>query len=103
MPRRDRKNERKHTGNDITDIVSPETRIRMMSGIRSKNTRPEIVVRKWFIHMVMASDCIERICRASRILFYLDITPSFLCMDASGIVMKGVSTPQLQPREQNGG
>ena len=31
----------------MTDIVSPETRSRMMSGIRSKNTRPEIVVRKW--------------------------------------------------------
>jgi DNA mismatch endonuclease (patch repair protein) len=28
------------------DIVSPETRSRMMSGIRGKNTRPELVVRK---------------------------------------------------------
>ena len=27
------------------DIVSPETRSRMMSGIRSKNTRPELIVR----------------------------------------------------------
>ncbi len=31
----------------MTDIVSLETRSRMMSGIRAKNTRPEIVVRKW--------------------------------------------------------
>lgn len=31
----------------MTDIVSPETRSRMMSGIRSKNTHPEIIVRKW--------------------------------------------------------
>lgn len=31
----------------MTDIVAAETRSRMMSGIRSRNTRPEIVVRKW--------------------------------------------------------
>lgn len=30
----------------MVDIVSPETRSRMMSGIRSKNTRPELMVRK---------------------------------------------------------
>lgn len=29
----------------MTDIVDPETRSRMMSGIRGKNTRPEILVR----------------------------------------------------------
>lgn len=28
------------------DIVSPQTRSRMMSGIRAKNTRPEILVRR---------------------------------------------------------
>ena len=31
------------------DIVSPATRSRMMSGIRSTNTKPELVVRK-FLH-----------------------------------------------------
>lgn len=30
----------------MTDIVSKETRSRMMSGIRCKNTRPELAVRK---------------------------------------------------------
>lgn len=30
----------------MVDIVSPEVRSRMMSGIRGKNTRPEIVVRQ---------------------------------------------------------
>ncbi|MDD5323429.1 MAG: hypothetical protein PHD43_23060 [Methylococcales bacterium] len=30
----------------MTDIVSPEKRSRMMSGIRGKNTRPEVLVRK---------------------------------------------------------
>lgn len=30
----------------MTDIVSPEKRSRMMSGIRDKNTRPEMLVRK---------------------------------------------------------
>lgn len=30
----------------MVDVVSPESRSRMMSGIRSKNTRPEITVRK---------------------------------------------------------
>jgi DNA mismatch endonuclease (patch repair protein) len=30
----------------MTDVVSPETRSRMMSGIRGKNTRPEILIRK---------------------------------------------------------
>lgn len=30
----------------MSDIVSPETRSRMMSGIRGKNTKPEIKVRK---------------------------------------------------------
>lgn len=31
----------------MTDVVSPEVRSRMMAGIRSRNTRPEIAVRKW--------------------------------------------------------
>lgn len=31
------------------DIVDPQTRSRMMSGIRAKNTRPELKVRK-FLH-----------------------------------------------------
>ncbi|WP_045859701.1 very short patch repair endonuclease [Teredinibacter purpureus] len=30
----------------MSDIVSPEMRSRMMSGIKGKNTRPEMVVRK---------------------------------------------------------
>lgn len=31
----------------MTDVVSPETRSRMMSGIRGKNTRPELAIRKF--------------------------------------------------------
>ncbi len=31
----------------MTDIVCPEKRKQMMSGIRGKNTRPEILLRKW--------------------------------------------------------
>ncbi len=31
----------------MADIVDPRTRSRMMSGIRGKNTRPEIAVRKY--------------------------------------------------------
>jgi DNA mismatch endonuclease (patch repair protein) len=30
----------------MTDIVSPEDRSRMMAGIRSKDTKPELIVRK---------------------------------------------------------
>ena len=30
----------------MVDIVSPEKRSQMMSGIRSKNTRPELIIRK---------------------------------------------------------
>lgn len=30
----------------MTDVVSSETRSRMMSGIRGKNTRPEMLIRK---------------------------------------------------------
>jgi DNA mismatch endonuclease (patch repair protein) len=30
----------------MTDVVSPEVRSRMMTGIRSKNTRPELLIRK---------------------------------------------------------
>ena len=30
----------------MPDIVSPETRSRMMAGIRGKNTKPELLVRK---------------------------------------------------------
>lgn len=30
----------------MTDIVDPATRSRMMSGIRAKNTKPEIIVRQ---------------------------------------------------------
>jgi len=30
----------------VTDIVDPATRSRMMSGIRSENTKPEMLVRK---------------------------------------------------------
>lgn len=35
----------------MTDIVSPETRSRMMSRIRGRNTKPEITVRR-FLHAV---------------------------------------------------
>lgn len=31
----------------VTDIVDTATRSRMMSGIRSRNTKPEILVRSW--------------------------------------------------------
>jgi DNA mismatch endonuclease (patch repair protein) len=31
---------------DVADIVDPETRSRMMSGIRGKNTKPEMTVRR---------------------------------------------------------
>lgn len=31
----------------MTDVVTPEKRSRMMSGIRGKDTKPEIIVRKW--------------------------------------------------------
>ena len=31
----------------MTDIVSPEKRSQMMRGIRSRNTRPERIVRSW--------------------------------------------------------
>jgi DNA mismatch endonuclease (patch repair protein) len=31
----------------MTDIVSPEKRSQMMSGIRSKNTKPELIIRSW--------------------------------------------------------
>lgn len=30
----------------MTDVVSPEKRSQMMSGIRAKNTRPEMIVRR---------------------------------------------------------
>jgi len=30
----------------VVDIVSPEKRSRMMSGIKSKNTRPEMIIKK---------------------------------------------------------
>ena len=30
----------------MTDVVSSETRSRMMSGIRGRNTRPEIIIRR---------------------------------------------------------
>ena len=30
----------------MTDIVSPEKRSRMMSGIKGKNTKPEMIIRK---------------------------------------------------------
>lgn len=35
-----------HSGLDMTDIVSPEKRSEMMSGIRGKDTKPEIIVRR---------------------------------------------------------
>jgi DNA mismatch endonuclease (patch repair protein) len=31
----------------MTDVVDPATRSRMMSGIRGKNTKPELLVRKY--------------------------------------------------------
>jgi DNA mismatch endonuclease (patch repair protein) len=32
------------------DIVDPETRSRMMSGIRNKNTKPELIIRRGLHH-----------------------------------------------------
>jgi len=34
----------------MSDIVPPEKRHEMMSGIRSENTSPEIEVRRWLYH-----------------------------------------------------
>lgn len=31
----------------MTDLVSPEKRSQIMSGIRSRNTQPEMIVRSW--------------------------------------------------------
>lgn len=31
----------------MADVVSAEKRSQMMAGIRSKNTRPEMIIRKW--------------------------------------------------------
>ncbi len=36
----------KELENTVMDIVSPETRSKMMSGIKDKNTKPEILIRK---------------------------------------------------------
>ena len=30
----------------MTDVVSPEKRSRMMAGIRAKDTKPEMIVRR---------------------------------------------------------
>jgi DNA mismatch endonuclease, patch repair protein len=32
---------------DMTDVVDPSTRSRMMSGIRGKDTQPELIVRRY--------------------------------------------------------
>ena len=65
-----------------------EQRSRNMSAIKSKNTKPEISVRKLYIQWDIDSDCMEKIYLVLLILFCQNIKLLSLSTDVSGIGMR---------------
>ena len=71
----------------MADIVSPEKRSQNMSAIRSKNTKPEVYLRK----LLFAQGYRYRIADKS-VPGHPDIFLRFLSMVASGIVTQAANT-----------
>jgi len=46
----------------VTDVHTPKQRSRNMAAIRSKNTKPEIVVRRLLGEMGRDTDCTGKTC-----------------------------------------
>lgn len=87
----------------MADVHSKTVRSYNMSRIKGKNTKPEMLVRKFlhahgFRYRLHVKDC-----RESLILYCRSIRQSFLCMAVSGMDMKAVNIMLYLKPEQNGG
>ena len=80
-----------------------EQRSRNMSAIKSKNTKPEIKVRKFYILWDIDSDFIQKIYRGLQISFSQNIKLLSLSTDVSGIGMRIASMPLHQKQGRNSG
>lgn len=73
----------------MADIVDSATRNRMMTGIRSRNTRPDCRSEVCSTARDSASAYMLKTCQKSQILYFSDIAPLFSYMAVSGMVMQG--------------
>ena len=80
----------------MTDIVDQQTRSRMMSGIRGKNTKPELALRRALHAAVSASGFIPARFMVGRTLSFRSTAPWSSSTAASGIVTRAVATPPPQ-------
>jgi len=69
----------------MADVVSPETRSRMMSGIRAKNSVPEMKVRKSLHARGFRFRLHCRELPGKPDIVFRSIVPLFLYMDVSGM------------------
>mgnify|MGYP000313204646 CR=1 FL=1 len=76
----------------MADIVSPEKRSQNMSAIRSKNTKPEVYLRKLLFAQGYRYRIADSLFRGILIFFCANIILRFLSMVASGIVTQAANT-----------
>ena len=87
----------------MADVVSPEVRSRMMSGIRSKNTKPEMLLRRGLHRAGLPiSACTTALCPGGPTWYLLDGERSCLLTAASGTAITAISS-NGQPRGRNSG
>lgn len=78
----------------MVDNLSPEERSRLMSRVRGKDTKPEMIVRKSHTAWATALDCTGAIFPAAPIWFFRDDRRLYSCTGVIGIV----TTARRQPR-----
>ena len=75
----------------MTDVHDKKTRSYNMSMIRSKDTKPEIIVRKFPLGTVSDINFMIKHYLVSQTLFSQNIKRLYLFMVASGMVMRAVN------------
>jgi hypothetical protein len=76
----------------MVDVHDQETRSYNMSRIRSRDTKPEILVRNFCSEKVSDINCMIKLCRANLTWFSRNIRPSYLFMVVSGTAMRDANT-----------
>jgi G:T-mismatch repair DNA endonuclease (very short patch repair protein) len=80
------------------DVLTPEQRHYNMSQIHSKNTKPELIVRKWLWYHGYRYRLHKKIYPENRTLYFLNTMPLSLFTVVSGTGIT-VDLPQPLPRE----
>lgn len=86
----------------MVDVVDSKTSSRMMSGIRSKDTKPEMAVRRFLHGQGFATGYTGEVYQGHRILFFQSIKRLFLCTGASGMGMTAAISGYPRPAPSSG-